>query len=274
MALLLEHSIRLRASLQPTPQIHQGAGSDLHPELCCIQCCPVSNPTHNPTTVGLHRPTFPQSRRIGRISAYVLAHPSTSLKSKTHLLTLHAYSQLASGGDIFTSDPCVNLAGVDGINALLSTGGVCDQQDNADKMIDFAKSPGVQNQDALIAAAIAYRQHPRNAEDIGGGVIPSVPYCTKQPRNQELVGVVNEQLPGVNPGLFGGPNSPVVAFGAGKSHCLFMMVLLRLMDRSRWHLPSRPDTGRFDLFLRMKLKHLLSFCSRSRLTRVSLVSFS
>ncbi|KAH9996900.1 hypothetical protein BJV77DRAFT_1059281 [Russula vinacea] len=120
---------------------------------------------------------------------------------------------LASGGDILTNEPCVNLAGVAGINALLSTGGVCDQQDNADNMIDFAKSPGVTNQAALIAAAVAYRQHPRNADDIGGGMVPSTPYCTEQPRNQELVGIVNGQLPGVNPGLFGGPNTPVVAFG-------------------------------------------------------------
>jgi len=120
---------------------------------------------------------------------------------------------LASGGDIFTNQPCVNLAGIDGINALLSTGGVCDQQENADKMIDFAKSPGVTNQADLIAAAIAYRQHARNADDLGGGIIPSTPYCTEPPRNQELVGIVNAQLPGVNPGLFGGPNTPVVAFG-------------------------------------------------------------
>ena len=88
-------------------------------------------------------------------------------------------------------------------------------------MIDFAKSPGVKNQDALMAAAIAYRKHPRNAQDIDGGVTLSTPYCTKEPRNQELVGVVNEQLPGVNPGLFGGPNSEVVAFGAGMSRRLF-----------------------------------------------------
>ena len=81
-----------------------------------------------------------------------------------------------------------------GINALLLTGGVCDQQDIADKMIDFAKSPGVKNRDALIAATTAYRRHPRNAEDIDGGAKPSAPYCTKhwQPRNQELIGVVNE----------------------------------------------------------------------------------
>jgi len=107
----------------------------------------------------------------------------------------------------------VQLAGIAGINALLSTGGACDQQDNADNMIDFANSAGVTNQADLIAAAIAYRQHPRNADDIGGGITPSTPYCTKAPRNQELVGIVNEQLPGVDPGLFGGPNTPIVAFG-------------------------------------------------------------
>lgn len=108
----------------------------------------------------------------------------------------------------------MQLAGLAGIDALLSTGGVCDQQDVADKMIDFAKSSGITNKDALIAAAIAYRQHARNADDMGGGVIPSTPYCTKSPRNPELVGMVNEQLPGVNPGIYGGPNTPMVAFGA------------------------------------------------------------
>ena len=112
----------------------------------------------------------------------------------------------------------MELAGLSGINALLSTGGVCDQQDVADQMIDFAKSPGIVNGEALIAAAIAYRQHPRNADDIGDGVIPSTPYCTKTPRNSELVGIVNEQLPGVDPGLYGGPNDPIVAFGEGISN--------------------------------------------------------
>jgi hypothetical protein len=125
-------------------------------------------------------------------------------------------------------------------------------------MINFAKSPGVTNEDALIAAAIAYRQHPRNADDIGGDIVPSTPYCTKQPRNQELVGIVNEQLPGVNPGLFGGPNSPIVAFGAGMSHSL-ATGLLRLTGLFRWHLPGRPVSGRFNLFLRMMWKHLSYF---------------
>ncbi|KAH9027666.1 hypothetical protein EDB84DRAFT_1272582 [Lactarius hengduanensis] len=120
---------------------------------------------------------------------------------------------LVSGGDILTNQPCVELAGLGGINALLSTGGVCDQQDIADKMIDFAKSQGIKNKKALVAAAVAYRQHARNADDIGDGVVPSTPYCTKAPRNPELEGIVNEQLPGVEPGLYGGPNEPIVAFG-------------------------------------------------------------
>lgn len=93
-------------------------------------------------------------------------------------------------------------------------------------MIDFAKSPGVMNQPDLIAAAIAYRQHARNADDMGGSImIPSTPYCTQPPRNQELVGIVNAQLPGVNPGLFGGPNTPVVAFGGGMIPHLFVMAM-------------------------------------------------
>ena len=113
----------------------------------------------------------------------------------------------------------MGLAGLSGIDALLSTGGICDQQNVADQMIDFAKSSGVTNSNALIAAAIAYRKHPRNADDMGGGLIPSTPYCTKQPRNPELMGIVNEQLPGVDPGLYGGPNAPMVAFGEG-IYCL------------------------------------------------------
>lgn len=123
----------------------------------------------------------------------------------------------------------MELAGLAGLNALLSTGGVCDQQDVADQMIDFAKSVGITNGDALIAAAIAYRQHPRNADNIDG-VIPSTPYCTQQPRNPELVGIVNQQLPGVELGLYGGPNTPIVAFGEGifKSLSVFFERLMTL----------------------------------------------
>jgi hypothetical protein len=40
----------------------------------------------------------------------------------------------ASGGDIVTNDPCVQLAGIRGISALLANGAVCDQQHVADGM--------------------------------------------------------------------------------------------------------------------------------------------
>ncbi|KAI0807582.1 hypothetical protein C8Q74DRAFT_1190287 [Fomes fomentarius] len=119
---------------------------------------------------------------------------------------------LVSGGDILTNDPCVQLAGISGINALLADADPCAQQDNADAMIDFAKSPGVTNADALIANAVAYRQHPRNAINING-LVPSTPYCLRAPRNPELQGVVNAQLGGVNPSIFGSINLGLFAFG-------------------------------------------------------------
>jgi hypothetical protein len=108
---------------------------------------------------------------------------------------------------------CVKLAGLQGIDALLANADPCLQQDNADQMIDFAKSKGVNNKDALIQNAIAYRKHPRNALNING-VVPSTPFCTRAPRNQELKGIVNAQLKGVNPGLFGSPKLGIFAFGA------------------------------------------------------------
>ena len=126
---------------------------------------------------------------------------------------------VASGGPRGTdpnTDPCVQLAGVNGINALLANADACAQQNNADAMIDFAKQPGVNNEQALINNAIAYRKHPRNALNING-VVPSTLFCETAPRNPELQGVVNAQLQGVDPGLFGSPSTGVVAFGARKS---------------------------------------------------------
>ncbi|KAI9450719.1 hypothetical protein BJY52DRAFT_1125753 [Lactarius psammicola] len=120
-----------------------------------------------------------------------------------------------SGGkrDGAGGDPCVTLAGKDGIASLLANADSCAQQDNADAMVDFAKSPGVKNEQALIANAVAYRKHPRNALNIDG-VVPSTLFCERAPRNKELGGIVNAQLQGVDPGLFGSPNTGIVAFGA------------------------------------------------------------
>ena len=123
---------------------------------------------------------------------------------------------VASGGPRDpNNDPCVVLAGIKGLSALLAGADACAQQDNADAMVDFAKLSGINNKQALIDNAIAYRKHPRNALNING-VVPSTPFCEKAPRNPELTGIVNGQLNGVDPGLFGSPKTAIVAFGAGE----------------------------------------------------------
>ncbi|KAF9477556.1 hypothetical protein BDN70DRAFT_896432 [Pholiota conissans] len=120
---------------------------------------------------------------------------------------------LNSGGDIFTDDPCTNLAGFNGIDALLETAGSCDQQFIADSMITFAKSKGIRNSDDLINFALSYRRHARNAVKILD-IIPSSLYCLEEPVNVELHGVYNEQLEGCDPGLFGSPTVSMVPFGS------------------------------------------------------------
>lgn len=122
---------------------------------------------------------------------------------------------LLSGGGIFLDNsPCLQLAGVHGFNALLADADPCAQQEFADSIITYAKSPGIVNSDALIAFALKYRRYPRSAVSILG-VVPSTLYCVKAPVNPELAGIVNVQPNGVNPGLFGSPNDPMVPFGSG-----------------------------------------------------------
>jgi hypothetical protein len=41
------------------------------------------------------------------------------------------------------NDPCVVLAGINRINALLAGANACAQQDNADTMVNFARLPGI-----------------------------------------------------------------------------------------------------------------------------------
>jgi hypothetical protein len=209
-----------RVSQTPVPQVvsSESGGSRLGTSyLSCLSC----GATHRP------------SSRVDRpISA--TAPPACEAKQKrsqsTHttnpLLKRIAQTDLgqvaqswqnlceASGGPRDpNNDPCVVLAGINGINALLANADACAQQDNADAMVDFAKLPGVNNEQALIDNAVAYRKHPRNALNING-VVPSTLFCENAPRNPELNGLVNGQLDGVDPGLFGSPSTGVVAFGA------------------------------------------------------------
>ncbi|KAJ7709753.1 hypothetical protein B0H17DRAFT_236727 [Mycena rosella] len=118
----------------------------------------------------------------------------------------------SSGGDIFDdSDPCFEL-GINGYSALFAEADVCAQQENADAMITFAKSQGVVNSAQLIDVALAYRQLSRESVEIMG-FYPSTPYCTIAPINPELGGVWNDQPQGVQQGIYGGPNYPIVPFG-------------------------------------------------------------
>jgi hypothetical protein len=162
-------------------------------------------------------------------------------------------SRIGAGGD-----PCVVLAGQNGISALLANADQCAQQDNADAMVDFAKSSGVNNKQALIANAIAYRKHPRNALNIGG-VVPSTLFCERAPRNSELNGVVNAQLQGVDPGLFGSPSTGIVAFGAREflifpsfMFCLVWCVLKHFLDFASWHMSLWPNSQRGHLLLQVE----------------------
>jgi hypothetical protein len=123
---------------------------------------------------------------------------------------------LVSGANVFADgSPCIEVAGVHGFNGLLADADPCDQQTFADSIITFAKSPGIVNKDALISFAIKYRKQPRAAASILG-VVPSSLYCQQASVNPELSGIINFQSDGVNPGLFGSPSQPIVAFGSGK----------------------------------------------------------
>ncbi|KAL0066401.1 hypothetical protein AAF712_006443 [Marasmius tenuissimus] len=120
---------------------------------------------------------------------------------------------LQSRGEILNVDsPCITLGGFQSIGALLADADPCAQQDVADAMMTFAKRKGVINREQLVSFAVAYRKHPRDAVSILG-IIPATPYCLRAPINQELTGIVNEQLEGVTIGLYGGPHYPIIKFG-------------------------------------------------------------
>lgn len=110
---------------------------------------------------------------------------------------------------------CINWAGFDATSALYADADPCEQQDNADLMITFAKSFGGDHIDDFISQAIAYRRYPRRVVKILGS-FPSTPYCLTEPLNTELYGIYNEQIEGVEYGLYGGPSYPLISFGSGE----------------------------------------------------------
>jgi hypothetical protein len=94
------------------------------------------------------------------------------------------------------NSPQCNELAVPAFTTLLAASGPCDQQDNADKLMDFSKQ---QNSQEMIALAQVFCQQPRNSPNS-----VSVPYCQQAPKNPELNGLYQCQFKGDNPKVFVG----------------------------------------------------------------------
>ncbi|KAI8900480.1 hypothetical protein BC833DRAFT_581816 [Globomyces pollinis-pini] len=113
-----------------------------------------------------------------------------------------------------TTGLCPTLRG-EAIATVLANAGACDQQDQADKFVDFAKG-NFKNQgdkDAFIQAAKDFRTMERNTNEPG----KCSPLCNKEPKNVELKGLVQAQDPGCKSAAaasnnnVGGAATPAVA---------------------------------------------------------------
>ncbi|KAH9173996.1 proline-rich protein [Lactarius sanguifluus] len=84
-----------------------------------------------------------------------------------------------------------NAIAVTAFGTLLAAAGPCDQQDNADIMMDLSKKL---NSPDMIKFAQIFAQQPRNTPNS-----VSVEYCQKAPRNEELNGLFQCQFQGADP---------------------------------------------------------------------------
>ncbi|KAH9059815.1 proline-rich protein [Lactarius vividus] len=84
-----------------------------------------------------------------------------------------------------------NAIAVNAFGTLLAAAGPCDQQDNADIMMDLSKKL---NSPDMIKFAQIFAQQPRNTPNS-----VSVEYCQKAPRNEELNGLFQCQFQGADP---------------------------------------------------------------------------
>ncbi|KAI0045709.1 hypothetical protein FA95DRAFT_1680305 [Auriscalpium vulgare] len=98
----------------------------------------------------------------------------------------------AAGG----GEQCTPTA-VSAFGTLIAAAGPCDQQDNADVMVDLAKQ--LNNDANMIKFAQIFAQQPRDTPDL-----LSVPYCQSAPKNGELAGLFQCQFQGANPTQFFG----------------------------------------------------------------------
>ena len=129
---------------------------------------------------------------------------------------------MAAGG---TQDKCSGVA-VPAFTSLLADGGVCDQQNAADSMIDLAKQLG--NDPEMIRLAQLFVQQPRNSVSLivqflsrnwrlkGAIFQPTklqVPYCQVAPKNVELNGLFHCQFAGSDFTAFSGDQSGNIPLG-------------------------------------------------------------
>lgn len=98
---------------------------------------------------------------------------------------------LAAGG----GERC-NPLSIKAFDTLLANAGDCDQQDQADDMVDLGKSL---NSNEVVKLSQVFAQQPRNSPNS-----VAIPYCQKAPRNPELNGLFQCQFAGVNQKLFVG----------------------------------------------------------------------
>ncbi|KAH9975209.1 hypothetical protein BJV74DRAFT_798804 [Russula compacta] len=101
----------------------------------------------------------------------------------------------AAGG----ADQCNSIA-VNAFDTLLAGAGDCDQQNNADTMMDLSKKL---NSQTMIQLTQIFAQQARNSPNS-----LSIPYCQNAPRNAELNGLFQCQFQGVDPNNFVGGLKP------------------------------------------------------------------
>ncbi|KAI9451746.1 proline-rich protein [Lactarius psammicola] len=115
----------------------------------------------------------------------VTAAPTHLNKRIAQVISASTYQDTAGGGQ-----QCNQIA-VNAFGTLLAAAGPCDQQDNADIMMDLSKK--LKSPDMIKFAQI-FAQQPRNTPDS-----VSVEYCQTAPRNEELNGLFQCQFQGADP---------------------------------------------------------------------------
>ncbi|KAI0291651.1 hypothetical protein B0F90DRAFT_1812095 [Multifurca ochricompacta] len=126
----------------------------------------------------------------------VTAAPTTHLSKRIAQVISDSTKKWEAACDAAGGGQQCNAIAVNAFGTLLAAAGPCDQQDNADIMMDLSKKL---NSPDMIKFAQLFDQQPRNTPNS-----VSVQYCQKAPRNQELDGLFQCQFQGADPVNFTG----------------------------------------------------------------------